>query len=182
MRYQTKEELVRDMEEQFEALLRRLEGIPRARYAEPGVWGDDWTINDLLAHLVAWHRLFLGWHRDGLEGREPELPAPGYRWNQTPALNRDLQREHRDRPTDELQAELEASHAEVLQLARRSSAAELFTPGRFPWTGKNALVTYLGANTASHYRFACKVLRRWARRDPATADGGADDSPRLRRS
>ena len=40
---------------------------------------------------------------------------------------------------------------------------ELFTPGHYAWTGKNTVVTYLGANTASHYRTAAKILKRWQR-------------------
>ena len=90
------------------------------------------------------------------------MPAPGYRWNETPRLNREIQLKHRGRPSHELWEELEASHARVLDLARQSSSKELLRPGAFGWTGKNPLVTYLGANTASHYRFACKVLKRWA--------------------
>ena len=124
------------------------------------MWGNDWSINDLVAHLTAWHRLFLGWYRDGIEGSAPALPAPGYKWNETPRLNREIWRRNRDRPTAELWEELEASHAEVLDLARRLSPEELLTPGVFGWTKKNALVTYLAANTASHYRFARKVLKR----------------------
>lgn len=167
MKYVEKQQLIGDIEEQFSRLQGCLEGICRTRYDEPGVWGDGWTVNDLLAHLAAWHRLFLGWHRQGLEGRPPEMPAAGYKWNETPRLNRDIWREHKDRPTAELWEELRASHSEVLELARRSSSEELFTPGLFTWTGKNALVTYLGANTASHYRFACKVLKRWVRQSRA---------------
>lgn len=163
MRYASKQQLIRDIEEQFSALRECLERIPRTRYSESGVWGEDWTVNDLLAHLTEWHTLFLEWHRQGLAGRVPEMPAPGYKWNETPRLNRDIQAKHRDRPTDELREELEASHARVLALARQASSDELLKPRTFGWTGTNALVTYLGANTASHYRFACKVLRRWLR-------------------
>ncbi len=162
MRYASKQQLIRDIEDQFSTLRECLERIPR-RYSEPGVWGEDWTVNDLLAHLTEWHTLFLGWHRAGLDGRVPAMPAPGYRWNETPRLNRDIQEKHRDRLSDELWGELEASHARVLDLARQASTDELLKPGTFGWTGTNALVTYLGANTASHYRFACKVLKRWVR-------------------
>lgn len=163
MKYASKQQLIRDIEEQFSALQGCLERIPRTRYAEPGVWGEDWTVNDLVAHLTAWHRLLLGWYRDGFEGRVPEMPAPGYKWNETPRLNREIQLKHKDRLSDELWEELEASHAEVMELARELSSDELLMPGMFAWTGKNALVTYLGANTASHYRFACKVLKRWVK-------------------
>ncbi len=48
-------------------------------------------------------------------------------------------------------------------LARALSEAELLEPGHFSWTGTNTVVTYPGANTASRYRFARRVLRRWMR-------------------
>ncbi|MBT8403639.1 MAG: ClbS/DfsB family four-helix bundle protein [Gemmatimonadetes bacterium] len=163
MRYSTKSDLIRDIEEQFSSLQQSLAAIPREHYDEAGVWGDDWSINDLIAHLSAWHGLFLGWYHAGVRGESPELPASGYKWNETPRLNRDIWKEHRGRATDDLLKAFDASHAEVLELARQSSPQDLLEPGRFGWTRKNALVTYLGANTASHYRFAQKVLKRWGR-------------------
>ncbi len=53
---------------------------------EPGVVGE-WSVKDVLAHLVEWEQMALGWYRAGLRGETPDLPAPGYKWNQTPQLN-----------------------------------------------------------------------------------------------
>ena len=169
MRYRSKQALVRDIEDEFKALQALLESIPRTRHAEGEVWGDGWSVNDLVAHLAEWHRLFLGWHQDGLNGLTPRMPAPGYKWNQTPDLNREIWRKHRDREAGELWSELERSHEEVLKLTNGSTEEELLSHGAFEWTGNNALVTYLGANTASHYRFASKVLKRWLKRNPEGA-------------
>lgn len=163
MKYTSKADLVDDIAGEFAALTARLEAVGRERWKEPGVWGDDWTVHDLVAHLSAWHHLLLGWHTTGLRGETPDLPAPGYNWSETPRLNRDIQAEHADRPIREVRAELDATHGQVLALARALSEPQLLEPGHFPWTGKNGLVTYLGANTASHYRFALKVLKRWER-------------------
>lgn len=170
MKYTSKPELIGDAEKEFAALREMLAAVPEARYREPGVWGDDWTVHDLVAHLSAWHRLFLGWYRAGLEGLDPDLPASGFKWNETPRLNREIREEHADRPTPRVRRELEETHAEVLELARGLSENELLEPGHFAWTGTNGIVTYLGANTASHYRFARKVLKRWR-----TGAGIADD-------
>ena len=49
----------------------------------------------------------------------------------------------------------------IVRIVESLPEEALLRPGRFEWTGKNGLVTYLGANTASHYRFAVKVLKRW---------------------
>jgi hypothetical protein len=97
MRYASRDELLSDIKVQFVMLCEDLDRIPRGRYVEPGVWGDNWTVDDLLAHLSAWHRLFLGWYSDGVAGKTPQLPAPGYKWNETPRLNREIWQQNRDR-------------------------------------------------------------------------------------
>lgn len=163
MKYATKAELTADAEKEYEALVARLEAVPRERWKEPGVWGDDWTVHDLVAHLSAWHRLLLGWHAAGERGEEPETPAPGYQWNELGRLNREIRAEHAHRPTAEVRDELEATHAAVLELARSVPEATLMERGRLGWTGSTSLAAYIGANTGSHYRFAKKVLKRWAR-------------------
>ena len=163
MRYHTKADLLRDVRVEYDALRDLLQSIPTSRYTEAGVWGDGWSIGDLVAHLAEWHLMLLRWHREGQRGETPEMPAPGYKWNETPRLNRDIRAKHRQRPFAEVDAELSASHEQIIRLLEGLSEADLLETGRFPWTGKNALVTYVGANTASHYRFAQKVLRRWLR-------------------
>lgn len=161
MRYGSKAELLSDIEREHDALLALLADIPADRYGEAGVWGDDWSVHDLLAHLAEWHTLFLRWHDVGLSGAPAQMPAPGYKWNETPRLNRAIQAKHRLRPLAEVRADFAATYEEILGLARALSEDQLLRPGHFTWTGKNPLVVYLGANTASHYRFAKKVLRRW---------------------
>ena len=177
MKYASKADLLARLVRERERLLAMLDDIPPARRTEPGVWGDDWTTGDLFAHLHEWHRLFLGWFADGRAGQTPRLPAPGYKWNETPRLNRDLQARHRGRPPEEVLRDFAASAKETGTSTSRSSSCrlgedQLFEPGYFAWTGSNALVTYAGANTVSHYRFAQKVLRRWLRRETRGVEGG----------
>ena len=51
---------------------------------------EQWSVKDLLAHLDAWHELFLGWEAEGSDGGKPAMPAPGFTWAQTPKLNADI--------------------------------------------------------------------------------------------
>jgi hypothetical protein len=180
MKYATRQELLDDIEREHDALVTGLGAIPRSRMSEPGVWGDDWSVLDLVAHLSEWHEMFLRWHAEGLEGRRPDMPAPGYKWNETPKLNRAIQKKHRDRSWESVLAGFSETHERVMQVVRRLSEAELLEPGHFEWTGRNAIVTYIGANTASHYRFASKALRRWSRHRPEApqSDTGAAGGPR----
>ena len=163
MRYASRSDFLAQVRDEHRSLLSLLEGIPPSRRSEPGVWGDGWTVCDLLAHLAEWHSLFLGWFREGERGLPPQLPAPGYKWNETPRLNREIWARNRGRSFSDVFGEFESTFGEILALLEGLSEEELMEPGHFPWTGANSLLTYAGANTASHYRFAQKVLKRWLR-------------------
>lgn len=161
MRFASKQELIESIEREHDTLAGLLATVPRSRYREAGVWGDGWSIQDLLAHLTAWERMFMRWFEEGRDGGSPDMPAPGYMWSQTPALNRAIRSEHAEEPLARTLGEFEASYRAILSFARRMSAEELLTPGHFAWTGKYPLTTYLAPNTCSHYRFAIRVLKRW---------------------
>jgi hypothetical protein len=163
MRYASKEQLLSSIQGEHDRLLDLLDQFPRQQCRAPGVWGDEWTLKDLVAHLNEWHAIFLRWYRDGLAGREPDIPALGYKWNETPRLNRDIWEMHKDRSWRDVRAEFGRSYGEILELVQGLSEEELLRPGHFAWTGSNPLTTYLGANTCSHYRFAIKVIKRWQR-------------------
>lgn len=163
MRYTSKDQLLASIRGEHEKLLASLADLSPEQRTMTGVWGDEWTVKDLVAHLAEWQRMFLRWYRVGAEGREPEMPAAGYKWNETPRLNRDIQARHRDRPWDEVRMDFDRGHREIVALVESLSEEQLLEPGHFAWTGGNALTTYLGANTASHYRFGIKVLKRWKR-------------------
>jgi hypothetical protein len=163
VRYASKKALLDDIEREYAALTGLLDGIPPSQHLEPGVWGDDWNVHDLVAHLFEWHRLFLGWFDAGARDLAPAIPAPGFTWRELPRLNREIQRRYADRDPGEMRRRLDRSYRQVLALAEGLTQKQLLEPGHFAWTKKNALVTYLGANTSSHYRFAMKVLRRWRR-------------------
>ena len=105
--------------------------------------------------------MFLGWYQDGLAGVTPKMPAPGYKWSELPRLNHAIWAKHRTRSMAAVQADFDAGYRQILQLVEALSPGQLLESGHFEWTGKHPLSTYLGPNTASHYRFAIKVIKRW---------------------
>jgi len=175
MKFASKDELIESIENEHRKFAELVSSIARDRYLEAGVWGDGWNIRDLLAHLTEWEQMFLIWFREGRAGKRPDLPAKGYKWNQTPALNQAIWDKHRRRSVTEVLADFETSYQEIFSLAQELTPEELLIPGYFVWTGKNPLTTYLGANTTSHYRTATKILERWLRThsdatDPSTGE------------
>jgi len=163
MKFATRRDLLERIEAEHAAFLALAESIPKARYRESGVWGEDWSVADLFAHLSEWHRMFLVWFEDGRAGRTPLMPAPGYKWNETPKLNRAIQKRFARHSVARLVAEFDVTHARVLSVVKSLSERDLLTPGRFEWTGKLPLASYVAPNTCSHYVAARKILARWLR-------------------
>jgi hypothetical protein len=150
MRYRSKQALLDDLRTEHDLLCARLAAIPKVRWHESGVWGDGWTMSDLVAHLAEWQRLFLGWYENGLLGATLKMPAAGYKWSQTPGLNRAIWEKHRSRSRAAVQADFDSGYSRIVQIVEVLSPEQLLESGHYEWTGKHPLTTYIGPNTASH--------------------------------
>ncbi len=179
MRYESKQALMDDIRATHDSLCARLAEIPKARWHEPGVWGDGWTLCDLVAHLAEWQHMFLGWYEDGLRGATPEMPAPGFKWSETPRLNRAIWEKHRLRSHVAVRAEFESGYSRIVHIVEALTPQQLLRPGHFAWTGKHPVATYIGPNTASHYRFAIKVIKRFLRDAPESGTSATRPNKRL---
>jgi hypothetical protein len=119
-----------------------------------------WSIKDVLAHLMEWEQMCLSWYKAGVRGILPPLPAEGYNWAQLPALNRAIYQKYRDRPLAEVLKQYRASYRQILKTVQGIDEENLFTPGRYAWTGKNAAAAYFIGATSSHYAWARKEVRK----------------------
>ena len=118
------------------------------------------NIRDVLAHLHHWHKLFLGWYSIGLKGQKPDVPAKGYSWKDSRALNTEIQRKYTTVPLNDILSLLQDSHLQVHQTISKHSEKELFEKKRFNWTGSSNLATYLRGASSSHYDWALKLIKR----------------------
>jgi len=154
-----KQDLLTEIEKERGALEAFLETLTPKQMTEPGIVGE-WSVKDVLAHLIEWEQMCLGWYKAGLHGEIPPLPAPGFKWNQTPQLNQQIYEKHRDRPLDEALEQFHASHREILEVIQGLSNETLFTTGHYAWTKKNTLGAYMVSATSSHYLWARKEIRK----------------------
>ena len=129
------------------------------RRKKAGTGALAWSPKDVCAHLHAWHRLLLTWYREGQHG-QPSMPARGFNWRETPALNRMLYQEFRDVSAASVRRRLKLSHGRVMKLVDGLTDRQLMKPGAFKWTGKLGLISYVSANTDSHYRWATKKIKK----------------------
>ncbi|MEZ4594372.1 MAG: ClbS/DfsB family four-helix bundle protein [Chloroflexota bacterium] len=165
----SKTDLLIAIEKERTALESYLETLTDEQLCAPGMVGE-WSAKDVLAHLVAWEQMCLGWHYAGLRGETPELPAPGFKWNQTPQLNQQIYEKYRDSSLAEIMARFQTSHQEILWVIEGLTNETLFTAGQMAWTGKNTLGAYFVSATSSHYLWARNEIRKGVKaRERATA-------------
>jgi nicotinamidase-related amidase len=164
-----KHELLDQAQKEYGALMKQVATFTPEEMVRRGVIGE-WSIKDILAHLLEWHRMFMGWYEAGLRGQKPATPAQGYKWSELPALNQDIYERYKDAKLDNVRSQLEASHKHMLDLAGSLAEEELFTPGRHKWTGISTLASYVNSCTGAHYRWARTGIRRgtnkWSGEEP----------------
>ena len=157
----TRDELVERIDTDFALLLAAVSEVPPDALTAPGAC-EQWSVKDLLAHLDAWHELFLGWESVGSAGDRPEMPAPGLTWKETPTLNQQIWERTRDDELTDVRARLDDSHRRVREVVA-GYGEDLFEKRRYPWTGSTSVGSYAVSATTSHYDWARKLIRRWAK-------------------
>ncbi len=148
------------MDGEYSALIAEIDPVGLSDRHAPGAC-ELWSIKDILGHLDAWHSMFLIWEKAGAAGESVEMPAPGYTWKDTPALNDRIYTEVKDDLYDEIVGRLDLSHQQVRAVLMSYSDDDLFTKKRFTWTGSTSVGSYAVSATSSHYNWARKLIRRF---------------------
>jgi len=159
----TKTQLLADIQKEFrtlESVLAPLTPEQMAFANAPGAW----SIKDILAHLYEWQQMVFTWYTTSLRGEMPALPAPGYKWNQLPALNQHIYEKYRDLAPDRALQLFRESHQIMVQFIETLSDTDLTTPGLYKWMNQNTLIAYLNSSTAAHYVWALKEIRKILKR------------------
>jgi hypothetical protein len=143
-----------------------------AQWVMPGVVGD-WSIKDVLAHLVAWQQMVLTWHAAGRRGEAPATPAPDLTWQQLPELNQRIWLAWRDRTLHEVQTAYSDSCAAICAAIEATSDAELWTPRVYKWTKSSTLGAYYVSATSSHTLWARTEIRKGLKAAQEGTSGGA---------
>jgi hypothetical protein len=155
----TKVQLLEDARRERAALEKLLEKLSPEEMVQSATLGD-WSVKDVLAHLIEWEQLVLGWIETGRSGKIPAIPAEGYKWNQLPALNQHIYEKYRDRSLAEILEQFHSSYQQVLASIQGFPEEILFTRGYFSWSGNNALADYFHSCTAAHYLWARKEVQK----------------------
>lgn len=148
-------------QQNYQRLADLVDAFPEAQRVEefpPGTMSRN--ISDVLTHLHHWHLMLLDWYTVGVRGDKPDIPAKGYTWKTTPALNRAIWEMYRETALADIQALLDASHTEMQRLIEAHKDTELFEKKRYKWTGSTSLGAYFVSATSSHYDWAYQLIKK----------------------
>jgi len=150
--------LLVEAEKQRDELSAMLGRMTREQLLWPGAYG--WSAKDHVAHLAEWERLFFGWYEAGARGEDPPVPAEGYTWATIDALNRQIYDRHRDDQLEHVLADWQRMSRQLIALAQSISEVDLYTPGRYTWTGRGTLASFVYECGPNHYRWAAVEIKR----------------------
>ena len=154
----TKAELLADIQDARQKMEKKYGGLTPAQMVCPCSMGD-WSVKDILAHLVDWEQRFIVWYQAGLKGETPQTPAPGKTWRDLPEINHQGYLAHRNESLEEVLANSTSSYDQIMTLVYGMTEEEIFSPKVYPWTGDSSLLGFIAANTSSHYRWAIRNIR-----------------------
>lgn len=157
-RAKTKQELLESIRTTHAQLEKKYSQLTPEQMIWPGSM-ENWSVKDILAHLVDWEQRFIGWYEEGSQGRVPETPAPGMNWRDLPKLNQGGYIRHKDETLEDVLDQYENSYQEILALIENMTEQEIFDIGVYEWTGKSSLLSWIVANTSSHYNWARRNIR-----------------------
>ncbi|WNM28234.1 ClbS/DfsB family four-helix bundle protein [Demequina capsici] len=118
----------------------------------------DRRVADVLAHLHAWHLLFLGWVEAIHNGETPGFPADGYTWQDLTSLNDALYERHRSMPYMEIRAALLESHVDALEAFASLDDELISSTDSIEWLGNEAFADVAHESLGGHYDWAQGVL------------------------
>jgi hypothetical protein len=160
-RPKTKEELIEVSTVNFHRLIEYIEQFSQTDQEKEFREGTmNRRIRDVLCHLHHWHLLMLDWYREGMNGNKPSMPAEGYTWKTTPALNLWIFESYQETSLEESKYLVKKGFSNLQKLIVSHSNEELFTKKLYSWTGTTSLGSYLISATSSHYEWAYHLIKK----------------------
>ena len=156
-RARNKQQLLEFGKNEFDRLM-KLVGTLTPRQRDEEYVFDNRTTKDIVAHLYAWHLLELTWYKEGMSGKKPAIPAPGYTFKDCPKLNEKLYQEYKDLSWSGLVKKFNSSHNKLMEIIERHTGSELTTKKKYVWTGSTDMACYFASALSSHYVWAIDLI------------------------
>ncbi len=153
----TKDELIKNIETEWENLQAALDGLTEEQLHQPGVVGE-WSVKDVLAHITAWQTRLITTLFKAEKGFVPDTIEGGPTVDQ---LNEKFYREMKDRSFDQVWDDLDASYHQILTRLENWKDKDLFDPKRYKWMKGRPFAEYIAGDSHEHYAEHAAQIRDW---------------------
>jgi len=154
----TKVQLLDAATRESQSLASMFHGMSREQMLWPGSYG--WSAKDHLAHLSEWERMLFAWYDAGWRGENPAVPGEGYTWDTLSQLNQAIFEKYQNAQLEHVMADWWDTSRRLIAMANSISEADLFTPGRYAWTGRGTLAAFVDECGPNHYRWAAAEIKK----------------------
>lgn len=126
---------------------------------------SKWTLQDLVAHLMAWQQISIARLEAAMAGRGPVLPAwlggadPFHANDNVDEFNAKIYAIHKARPWPDVHRAWREGFARLLELAETIPEETLFDANRFSWLRGGALSDVLAGSCEHHREHLDAALR-----------------------
>jgi uncharacterized protein (TIGR03083 family) len=157
-RWMTKDELIAELEREWEALQAAIDGLTDEQLTRMPVVGE-WTVKDLLAHIAVWESRLVTALFKAERGFVPSdlVEADA----EVDALNAQFYREQKDRPLDRILEDLHDVHLALVNRLEAFPEQALNDPRKFKWMKGEPLSRMVAGDSVEHYREHAEDIGRW---------------------
>jgi hypothetical protein len=157
----TKKELIEELRAERARLEALLGDLTNEQMEIPGVQGE-WSVKDIIAHITVWEHRGIDWLRAVANGKEPQVPEPGYTQRDQKALNLQTYQENRERPLQEILNEFKRSFPILMKEVEDIAEEQLDRTFQGEWT-RDQLITgwHIAAWRFWHYRSHREHVEQW---------------------
>lgn len=154
-----KASILNKMRTNYAALEEILTTLDRTQMTTEGVI-SDWSIKDMLAHIVCWHHRLLAWLHAAIRNEEPTISGPDS-VEEMDALNAQFYQQNKPRSLAEVLTDFRTTHQQIMDIIQAMSEEELINPDRFAWTKGVPLWQVIAGDTYEHYQEHLKQIQEW---------------------
>jgi hypothetical protein len=133
-----------------------LSSLSEEQMTTPGVNGE-WSIKDILAHMVEWQHVLLKRLHAAIYGGEPGI-AMDYSIDET---NEQFYQKNRERSLADVQADYKQSYQRILEGIEKLSDEDLNDPHRFSWWDGEPFWKSVAGDTYEHIDEHIGSIRDW---------------------
>jgi len=118
------------------------------------------SICNLVSYLIGWGELVLKWNRIKGQGKEPDFPETGYKWNELGKLALKFYSDYSFYDYKKLLFKFDMTVKKILKLVENKTDKQLY---QIPWYKKWTMGKMIQLNTSSPYKNAHNRINKWGK-------------------